>query len=187
MGNVISNPWCAQDTMWTLAVQILGIRRIKGVPWRPRGMGVDRLNLGIPWENNEQIFYICDHKYIYMHIYIYVYIYICIYIYIHMYGCVSKCGTHPSCGHLTGTMIINQRISWYSMFRQTHIEILYTQHSQPLRYRWVGMRSLFRRVGVAVHILIHKVWFWSLVYVLMMEQETCRVKSLFSWVYGKMS
>ena len=38
-------------------------------------MGVDRLNLGIPWENNEQIFYICDHKYIY--IYMYIYIYIC--------------------------------------------------------------------------------------------------------------
>ena len=72
--------------------------------------------------------------YIYIYIYIYICVYICIYIYIHMYGCVSKCGTHPSCGHLTGTMIINQRISWYSMFRQTHIEIvLYTQHSQPLR------------------------------------------------------
>jgi len=41
-------------------------------------MGVDRLNLGIPWENNEQIFYICDHKYIYIYVYIYTYVWLCL-------------------------------------------------------------------------------------------------------------
>lgn len=44
---------------------------------------------------NEHIYFICDHI---MYIYIYI-------------GVSQKCGTPPSRGHLTGTMIINQRIS----------------------------------------------------------------------------